>query len=113
MRRQVLAEALVIATGAVARRLHFPGAGDSEYWQKGISACAVCDGAIPMFRNKPLAVMCVPMVGAHPHVPQQAIGSYVRALVVGCLIVGWRMAGMMMPHAAAGAVIRPWRRRCS
>jgi thioredoxin reductase (NADPH) len=34
-----------------------PGAGDEELWQKGISACAVCDGAVPMFRNKPLAVI--------------------------------------------------------
>ena len=33
------------------------GAGEDELWQKGISACAVCDGAVPMFRNKPLAVI--------------------------------------------------------
>jgi thioredoxin reductase (NADPH) len=33
------------------------GAGEDELWQKGISACAVCDGAVPMFRNKPLAVV--------------------------------------------------------
>lgn len=28
-----------------------------RYWNKGISACAVCDGAAPIFRNKPLAVI--------------------------------------------------------
>ncbi|KAJ9546468.1 hypothetical protein OSB04_019011 [Centaurea solstitialis] len=39
----------------VARRLHFPGS--SGFWNKGISACAVCDGAAPIFRNKPLAVI--------------------------------------------------------
>jgi hypothetical protein len=53
-----------------------------------------------MSRNKSLAVMCVPWL-KRSH------------LVIGGLIVGWRMAGMLMPHAAAGAVIRPWRRRCS
>jgi thioredoxin reductase (NADPH) len=50
------AEALIIATGANARRLQVPGAGDGELWQKGVTACAVCDGAMPIFRNKPLFV---------------------------------------------------------
>jgi thioredoxin reductase (NADPH) len=49
------AETLIIATGATARRLGVKG--ESDYWQKGISACAVCDGALPVFRNKPLVVI--------------------------------------------------------
>lgn len=49
------ANALVIATGATAKRLHI--AGEEQYWQHGISACAVCDGALPLFRNKPLMVI--------------------------------------------------------
>jgi thioredoxin reductase (NADPH) len=49
---------VIIATGAVARRLAFPGSGETDgFWNKGISACAVCDGAAPMFRNAPLAVV--------------------------------------------------------
>ncbi|KAG5614129.1 hypothetical protein H5410_013953 [Solanum commersonii] len=57
--RTVLADAVIIATGAVAKRLEFPGSGDGAngYWNRGISACAVCDGAAPIFRNKPLAVI--------------------------------------------------------
>ena len=51
------ADALIISTGAVARRLDFAGSGDDGFWQKGISACAVCDGAAPMFRGKPIAVI--------------------------------------------------------
>ncbi|KAG6519809.1 thioredoxin reductase NTRB-like [Zingiber officinale] len=51
----VEADAVVVATGAVARRLHFPGS--EEYWNRGISACAVCDGAAPIFRNRPIAVI--------------------------------------------------------
>ena len=31
--------------------------GEDVFWQAGISACAVCDGAVPIFRNKPLAVV--------------------------------------------------------
>lgn len=51
----VTTDAVVIATGALAKRLHLPG--EETYWQQGISACAVCDGAVPIFRNKPLAVI--------------------------------------------------------
>uniref|UniRef100_A0A0E0LB54 thioredoxin-disulfide reductase (NADPH) n=1 Tax=Oryza punctata TaxID=4537 RepID=A0A0E0LB54_ORYPU len=51
----VHADAVVVATGAVARRLHF--AGSDAFWNRGISACAVCDGAAPIFRNKPIAVV--------------------------------------------------------
>ncbi|MDH3623469.1 MAG: thioredoxin-disulfide reductase [Myxococcales bacterium] len=51
------AETIIIATGATAKRLDIPGANDGELWQKGISACAVCDGALPAFRNQPLAVI--------------------------------------------------------
>lgn len=53
----VQAEAIIIATGATAKRLAIVGAGDDEFWQKGVTACAVCDGAAPIFRNKPLYVI--------------------------------------------------------
>ncbi|ABN66802.1 Thioredoxin reductase [Scheffersomyces stipitis CBS 6054] len=51
----VTTDAVIIATGASAKRMHIPG--EETYWQQGISACAVCDGAVPIFRNKPLAVI--------------------------------------------------------
>ncbi|MBS0616362.1 MAG: thioredoxin-disulfide reductase [Verrucomicrobia bacterium] len=54
---QVEAEALIIATGATAKRLEIPGCGDKEFWQKGVTACAVCDGAMPIFRGKDLYVI--------------------------------------------------------
>ncbi len=49
------AKSLIIATGATAKRLNLPG--EDVYWQRGISACAVCDGALPFFRNRPLVVI--------------------------------------------------------
>ena len=52
----VQADALIIATGATAKRLDVPGTRDGEFWQKGVTACAVCDGAAPIFRNKDLYV---------------------------------------------------------
>jgi thioredoxin reductase (NADPH) len=51
------ADSVIVATGATAKRLDIPGANDGELWQKGISACAVCDGALPAFRNQPLVVI--------------------------------------------------------
>src|SRR3954447_7464139 len=44
--RELTADAIIIATGATARRLAIPG--EDKYWQRGISACAVCDGALPI-----------------------------------------------------------------
>lgn len=51
----ILARSVIIATGATAKRMGLPG--EDLYWQKGISACAVCDGALPIFRNNPLVVI--------------------------------------------------------
>ena len=49
------AKSVIIATGATAKRLNIKG--EETYWQKGMSACAVCDGGLPIFRDKPLAVI--------------------------------------------------------
>lgn len=51
----VYAQTLIIATGATARRMAIPG--EEKLWQRGISACAVCDGALPLFRNQVLVVV--------------------------------------------------------
>ena len=53
--QEYLTKAIIIATGATAKRMNLPG--EERLWQKGISACAVCDGALPFFRNKVLAVI--------------------------------------------------------
>ena len=56
--KEVTADTVIVATGAVAKRMDFPGSGEEGgFWNRGISACAVCDGAAPIFRNKPLAVV--------------------------------------------------------
>ena len=54
---EVKALSVIVATGATARRLDIPGAGEGEFWQKGVTACAVCDGASPIFRDKKLYVI--------------------------------------------------------
>lgn len=54
---KMLCDALIIATGAEARRLDVEGTRDGEFWQKGVSSCAICDGALPIFRNRELFVI--------------------------------------------------------
>jgi thioredoxin reductase (NADPH) len=73
------ADAVIVATGASARRMNLPG--EDKYWQNGISACAVCDGAVPIFRNKPLYV-----IGGGDSAAEEATfltkyGSHVTVLV--------------------------------
>jgi thioredoxin reductase (NADPH) len=46
---------LIIATGARANYLGLPS--EEAFKNRGVSACAVCDGALPRFRNKPLVVV--------------------------------------------------------
>jgi thioredoxin reductase (NADPH) len=55
--REGEARTLIIATGATAKRDDIPGTRDGELWQRGVSACAVCDGALPVFRNQALFVV--------------------------------------------------------
>ncbi|MCH2594609.1 MAG: thioredoxin-disulfide reductase [Pirellulales bacterium] len=46
---------VIIATGARANYLGLPS--EEKYKNAGVSACAVCDGALPRFRDKPLVVV--------------------------------------------------------
>lgn len=48
---------VIISTGATANRLDIPGTLDGEFWQRGVTACAVCDGAMPIFRDRHLYVI--------------------------------------------------------
>jgi thioredoxin reductase (NADPH) len=48
-------ETVIIATGASHRHLGVPGEDLLE--TKGVTYCATCDGALPIFRNQPLVVV--------------------------------------------------------
>ncbi len=53
--RKLEARALIIATGAKANYLGLPS--EDAFKNRGVTACAVCDGALPRFRNRPLIVV--------------------------------------------------------
>lgn len=52
---QVKTNAVILATGATAKRLGLPS--EEEYWNKGISACAICDGASLLVLGFPSACL--------------------------------------------------------
>ena len=64
--REFKTNSIVIATGATAKRLGLPS--EKEFWSRGISACAICDGATPLFRGAELAV-----IGAGDSAAEEAI----------------------------------------
>ncbi len=53
--KEIITETIIIATGAGHRHLGL----ESEHLleKKGVTYCATCDGAWPMFRNQPLVVV--------------------------------------------------------
>ena len=51
------AESVIISTGATANWLGHPNELRLAMNGGGVSACAVCDGALPAYRNQPLAVV--------------------------------------------------------
>ncbi|MSR42499.1 MAG: thioredoxin-disulfide reductase [Pedosphaera sp.] len=48
-------QCLIIATGAGHK--HLDVVGEHELEKKGVTYCATCDGALPMFRNQPVVVV--------------------------------------------------------
>src|SRR5262249_46686782 len=53
----VQTKAVIVATGARANYLGLPSEDRFKKYPGGVSACAVCDGALPRYRNKPLIVV--------------------------------------------------------
>ena len=77
--REVQAHSVIIATGATAQRLGLPS--ESLFWSRGISACAICDGATPVFRNAEIAVIGGGDSAAEEAVYLTKYGSHVHLLV--------------------------------
>lgn len=53
----ITAHAVIVATGAAAKWIGLPNERRLAMSGGGVSACAVCDGAMPFFRNKRLVVV--------------------------------------------------------
>ncbi|PSB20355.1 thioredoxin-disulfide reductase [Phormidesmis priestleyi ULC007] len=77
--REVLAHSIVIATGATAKRLGLPCEG--QFWSRGISACAICDGATPLFRGATLVVIGGGDTAAEESIYLTKYGDHVHMLV--------------------------------
>lgn len=79
--REVRAHSVIITTGATAKRLGLPS--EHQFWSRGISACAICDGATPIFRQAELAVIGGGDSAAEEAVYLTKYGSHVHLLVRG------------------------------
>lgn len=77
--REVKAHSLIIATGATAKRLGLPS--ENKFWSHGISACAICDGATPLFHGQELAVVGAGDSAAEESLYLTKYGSHVHMLV--------------------------------
>jgi thioredoxin reductase (NADPH) len=77
--REVKAHTIIIATGATAKRLGLPS--EHQFWSHGISACAICDGATPIFRGVELAVIGGGDSAAEEAVYLTKYGDHVHLLV--------------------------------
>jgi thioredoxin reductase (NADPH) len=53
--QSIVTQTVIVATGARANYLGLPS--EDRFKNNGVSACAVCDGALPRFRNRPLVVV--------------------------------------------------------
>lgn len=79
--REFKANSVIIATGATARRLGLPS--EKQFWSRGISACAICDGATPTFKSQDLVVIGGGDSAAEEAVYLTKYGSKVNLLVRG------------------------------
>lgn len=77
--REVKTHSIVIATGATAKRLGLPS--EHQFWSRGISACAICDGATPIFHGAELAVIGAGDSAAEESIYLTKYGSHVHLLV--------------------------------
>lgn len=77
--REVKAHTVIIATGATAKRLGLPS--ENLFWSRGVSACAICDGASPIFKGVSLAVVGGGDTAAEEAVYLTKYGTHVHLLV--------------------------------
>ncbi|MGB3513572.1 MAG: thioredoxin-disulfide reductase [Microcoleaceae cyanobacterium] len=77
--REIKTHSIIIATGATAKRLNLPN--EEKFWSSGISACAICDGANPAFKEVELAVIGAGDTAAEESIYLTKYGSHVHLLV--------------------------------
>nr|KAJ0227580.1 hypothetical protein LSAT_V11C100031860 [Lactuca sativa] len=67
------------ATGATAKTLKLPR--EDEFWSRGISACAICDGASPIYKGEVLAIVGVGDTGTEEAIYLTKYARHVHLLI--------------------------------
>mgnify|MGYP001806624402 CR=1 FL=1 len=107
--RELRAHSVIIATGATAKRLGLPS--ENTFWSRGISACAICDGASPLFKNAEVAV-----VGGGDSATEEAVyvtkyAKHVSGGRGGVQGEGWRDGQLKVGQLGWAGVGLVWRGR--
>ncbi len=102
--KTVKADAVILATGANARWIGLANEERLAHSGGGVSACAVCDGALPAFRNQTLAV-----VGGGDSALEDA--TYLTKFAKEVLVIHrrdeFRASKIMVEEALSSPKIRP------
>ncbi len=53
LQKKIFAKTIILAVGAESKKLTCPG--EQEYWGKGVTICAICDGAL--YKNQPIVIV--------------------------------------------------------
>ncbi len=99
--REVRANSVIVATGASAKRLGLPS--EPTFWSRGISACAICDGASPLFKNGDVAV-----VGGGDSAAEEAVylTKYAKHVSAGQYGIRWAWGRRKGNEAHGGRCLR-------
>uniref|UniRef100_A0A7S0T8B0 Thioredoxin domain-containing protein n=1 Tax=Erythrolobus madagascarensis TaxID=708628 RepID=A0A7S0T8B0_9RHOD len=76
---EIQSYSVIVATGASAKRLGIET--EESFWSRGVSACAICDGTAPIFRDRVLAVVGGGDSGCEEAVYLTKYASHVHLLV--------------------------------
>jgi thioredoxin reductase (NADPH) len=97
---EYVAKAVIVSTGGLPRRLGVPG--ESEYAGRGVSYCAICDGAF--FKNKVLAV-----IGGGDSAVEEAtfLTRYAEKVYIIHRRDDWRAQKLLQERALANPKIEP------
>lgn len=77
-KQEYFAESVIIATGAKPKKLGIPW--EKQFWQRGVSVCAVCDGHSPLFKEKTVVVIWNGDIAAEEALYMSNLASQVKII---------------------------------
>jgi hypothetical protein len=102
---QVRTHSLIMATGATAKRLGLPS--EEQFWSRGISACAICDGAEARRADGHTKMACGALVPYLYASCYWQAGRHQTSTIVWPLFMTYAAAAHGMPASLASTAVVP------